>query len=151
MSLVKMNFSIGINAPRQRVWDAMLGEKTYNEWTSAFSPSSSFEGDWSEGSRIRFVGKDENGNVCGMFSRIVENRELEFLAIEHLGTINNGVEESAGASEWAGAREDYHFSEKNGVTTVRVEQDMVASYETMFQEMWPKALENLKTIAERTS
>jgi uncharacterized protein YndB with AHSA1/START domain len=151
MSLVKMNFAIDVNAPRQRVWDAMLGEKTYNEWTSAFSPSSSFEGDWSKGSRMRFVGKDENDNVCGMFSRIVENRRLEFLAIEHLGTINNGAEESAGTSEWAGAREDYHFSEKNGITTVRVEQDMVAEYEPMFQEMWPKALENLKAIAERTS
>ncbi len=151
MSLVKINFSITIDAPRQRVWDVMFDDKSYGEWTSAFSPSSTFEGDWSEGSRIRFVGKDENGNLCGMSSRIVANRKLEFVAIEHLGTISNGIDETAGTSDWAGAREDYHFSEANGVTTVRVEQDMVAEYEAMFQEMWPNALAKLKALAESKS
>jgi uncharacterized protein YndB with AHSA1/START domain len=148
MSLVKMQFSIDITAPKQRVWDTMLGAKTYSEWTSAFSPSSYFEGDWSEGSRIRFLGKDENGNLCGMSSRIVANRKFEFLGIEHLSGINNGAEEVAGESAWAGACEDYHFSEASGVTTVRVEQDMVPEYEAMFQEMWPNALSKLKSLAE---
>jgi hypothetical protein len=151
MNLVKMNFSIDINAPTQRVWDVMLSEKTYSEWTSAFSPSSYFEGDWSEGSRIRFLGKDENGNLCGLSSRIVANRMFEFVGIEHLSGINNGEEEAAGASAWNGAREDYHFSEANGVTTLRVEQDMVPEYEAMFQEMWPNALAKLKALAENKS
>jgi uncharacterized protein YndB with AHSA1/START domain len=151
MSLVKMSLTIDIEAQKQRVWDVMLGEKTYGEWTSAFSPGSSFEGDWSEGSAIRFVGKDENGNLCGLYSRIVANHKFEFLGIEHLGGINSGVDEPADASEWAGAREDYHFSEKNGVTTVRIEQDMVAEYEAMFQEMWPNALQKLKVLAENKS
>jgi uncharacterized protein YndB with AHSA1/START domain len=150
MSMVKMQFSIDINAPRQRVWDAMFDPHTYREWTSAFSPSSYFEGSWSEGSRIRFLGQDEEGNLGGLSSRIVANRALEFVAIEHLAAISNGVEATE-PSEWSGAREDYHFSERNGVTTLRIEQDMVASYEAMFQEMWPKALEKLKTIAERQS
>jgi uncharacterized protein YndB with AHSA1/START domain len=150
MSLVKTNFSIDINAPRQRVWDVMFDDKGYREWTSAFSGSSSFEGSWSEGSRIRFLGQDEQGNQCGLSSRIVANRPLEFVAIEHLRGITNGVDD-ANESEWTGAREDYHFSEKNGVTTVRIEQDMVAEYETMFQEMWPNALAKLKALAERTS
>jgi hypothetical protein len=104
MSLVKMSFTIDIEAQKQRVWDVMLGEKTYGEWTSAFSPGSSFEGNWSEGSDIRFVGKDENGNRCGLYSRIVANRKFEFLGIEHLGSISSGVEERAGTSKWAGAR-----------------------------------------------
>jgi uncharacterized protein YndB with AHSA1/START domain len=151
MSLVRMKFSIDIKAPKQRVWDAMLGEKTYREWTSAFSPGSYFEGDWNEGSRIRFLGKDENGNLCGMSSRIVANRKFEFVGIEHLSGINNGAEEVAGDSAWAGAREDYHFSESNGVTTVRIEQDMVPEYEAMFQEMWPNALVKLKALAESAS
>lgn len=108
----------------------------------------SYEGSWSEGSRIRFLGLDEQGNQCGLSSRIAANRPLEFVAIEHLRGITNGVDD-AEASEWTGAREDYRFSEKNGVTTVRIEQDMVADYEAMFQEMWPKALENLKALAEK--
>jgi uncharacterized protein YndB with AHSA1/START domain len=151
MSLVKMTFSIDIKAPAQRVWNTMLGEKTYRQWTSAFSPSSYFEGDWNEGSRIRFLGKDENGNLCGMSSRIDANRKFEFIGIEHLSGIENGAESAAGESAWAGAREDYHFSESNGVTTVRIEQDMVPEYEAMFQEMWPNALAQLKALAENGS
>lgn len=151
MSLVKMTFSIDINAPKQRVWDTMLGVKTYRQWTSAFSPSSYFEGDWNEGSRIRFLGKDESGNLCGMSSRIVANRKFEFIGIEHLSGIDNGVESASGESAWAGAREDYHFSEANGVTTVRIEQDMVPEYQAMFQEMWPNALAQLKALAENGS
>lgn len=151
MSLVKMTFSIDIKAPAQRVWNTMLGEKTYRQWTSAFSPSSYFEGDWNEGSRIRFLGKDENGNLCGMSSRIDANRKFEFIGIEHLSGIENGVESAAGESAWAGAREDYHFSESNGVTTVRIEQDLVPDYEAMFQEMWPNALAQLKALAENGS
>jgi uncharacterized protein YndB with AHSA1/START domain len=151
MSFVRMIFSININAPKQRVWDVLLGEKTYREWTSAFSPSSRFEGDWSEGSRMRFVGNDENGNLGGLSSRIVTNRPFECIAIEHLAAINNGVEEAPGSSDWAGAREDYYFSEAGGVTTLRVEQDMVAQCEAMFLEFWPNALAILKALAEKKS
>ncbi len=32
----KLEFAILINAPRERVWDAMLQDGTYREWTSAF-------------------------------------------------------------------------------------------------------------------
>jgi hypothetical protein len=124
----------------------MLGAKTYTEWTSAFSPGSYFEGDWSEGSAIRFLGKDEQGNACGLSSRIVANRPYEFIGIEHLEGV--GPQQDSGSSAWAGAREDYHFSEANGVTTLRIEQDMVSEYEAMFNEMWPKALKLLKALAE---
>jgi uncharacterized protein (DUF2236 family) len=86
-----------------------------------------------------------------MSSRIIANRKFEFVGIEHLSGINNGAEEVAGESAWAGAREDYHFSESNGVTTVRIEQDMVPEYEAMFQEMWSNALAKLKALAENGS
>ncbi|MDQ5893468.1 MAG: hypothetical protein QG640_480, partial [Patescibacteria group bacterium] len=29
----KIHFSIQINAPKEKVWDTMLGEATYREWT----------------------------------------------------------------------------------------------------------------------
>jgi hypothetical protein len=151
MATVKIHFSVEINAPKKRVWDVMFADETYREWTSAFSPGSHFEGSWDEGSRIRFLGPDASGKKSGISSRIVEVRKNEFMGIEHLGMINAGVEDttSDAVKDWVGAREDYHFSEKNGVTTVRVEQDMAAEYEAMMREMWPKALAILKTISER--
>lgn len=150
MSIVKIQFSIEINAPCQRVWDVMFDPDTYREWTSAFSPSSYFEGSWSEGSRIRFLGVDERGNLGGFSSRVVTNQPYRLVAIEHLAVVENGVEVTA-PSEWTGAREDYHFAEKDGVTSVRIEQDIVADYADMFKTLWPKALAKVKALAEQHS
>src|SRR5690606_4647550 len=102
----KLQFSIFINASKEKVWDTMLGEDTYRQWTKAFNPTSRFEGDWSEGSKILFIGTDENGeNEGGMVSRIAENRPYEYISIEHLGFVQGGVEdtESEHIKEWIGA------------------------------------------------
>jgi uncharacterized protein YndB with AHSA1/START domain len=66
----KLHFEILINAPRERVWDVMLADETYRDWTSAFHPGSYFKGDWSEGSKMLFLGPNEDGSEGGMVSTI---------------------------------------------------------------------------------
>jgi len=91
----KIHFSIIINAPREKVWETMLGEATYPQWTNSFSPGSYFKGSWDEGSKILFLGQNPDGTgEGGMVSRIKESRLHEFVSIEHLGTISNGVEDT---------------------------------------------------------
>ncbi len=80
-------YSIEIDAPREKVWRVMIEDKSYRDWTSAFCPNSHFEGDWSEGSEIRFLGDGPNGESGGMFSRIRENKSYERISIEHLGIL----------------------------------------------------------------
>jgi uncharacterized protein YndB with AHSA1/START domain len=148
----KLNFSIFINAPREKVWNTMLEDQTYREWTKAFDPSSHFKGSWEEGSKILFVGSDENGaGENGMVSRIKENRLHEYVSIEHLGILKDGVEDTTSeeATKWAPAYENYTFIEKDGGTELRIDADIDDQYKEMFEGMWPKALENLKEIAER--
>jgi uncharacterized protein YndB with AHSA1/START domain len=151
MATVKLHFEIDINAPKKRVWEVMFADATYREWTSAFSPGSYFEGSWTQGARIRFLGPNPGGEPSGISSRIAEVRPYEFMGIEHLGMINAGVEDttSDAVKRWVGAREHYSFSETNGVTMLRVEQDMATEYEAMMRDMWPKALAKLKAIVER--
>lgn len=146
----KLHFSIDINAPREKVWDTMLEDETYRQWTEVFAPGSHYEGSWEEGSKIRFLAADEEGNKGGMLSRIKENREPEFLSIEHLGVVQNGEEDttSSEVKEWAGAFENYTLKEKNGKTEVLIDMDTVEEYKDMFQEMWPKALQRLKELSE---
>ncbi len=147
----KINFSIVINAPRDKVWDTMLSDATYRAWTMPFHPGSYFKGDWSEGSKILFIGPDaESGNEMGMVSRIAENRLHEFISIEHLGMYNNGVEdtESEEAKQWAPAFENYSFSDKDDGTQLQVDIDITEEYKETFEEMWPKALQILKELAE---
>jgi uncharacterized protein YndB with AHSA1/START domain len=150
MAMQKLHQSIHINAPREKVWNTMLGDASYREWTKAFHEGSYFKGDWSEGSKILFIGPDENGEM-GMVSRIKENRPYEFISIEHLGIYKNGVEDTTSdeAKQWAPAYENYTFTEKDGGTELTVDQDIEEEYKTSFEEMWTKALEKLKALAEQ--
>lgn len=150
----KQHYSIHINAPREKVWDAMLDEKTYREWTRPFSPSDTdgrYEGGWNEGDEIRFIGVGEDGKEGGMFSKIAKSRKPEFLSIEHLGIIANGVvdTESDMVKAWIGAHENYTFNEVDGGTELLIDVDIDESMLDEFNRSWPLALQKLKEIAER--
>lgn len=147
----KIHHTIHINAPRAKVWDTMLSDATYREWTKAFGEGGYFKGDWSQGSKILFIGVDpESGKEMGMVSRIAENRPHEFLSIEHVGVYADGVEDTTSelAKQWAPAFENYTFIEKDGGTEVQIDQDMQEEHKEMFDAMWPDALQRLKTLAE---
>jgi hypothetical protein len=146
----KLRHTIFIDAPRQRVWDVMLADGTYRQWTSAFHPGSYYKGDWSEGSKILFLGPSPEGGEGGMVSRIKENRLHEFISIEHLGIFHDGVEdtESAAAKQWAPAYENYTFADKDGGTELSIEMDIESKEKDNFETMWRNALARLKQIAE---
>lgn len=146
----KLNTSIFINAPKEKVWDIMLGEETYKQWTSAFCEGSYYKGSWEEGSKILFVGPGEDGKEGGMVSRIKENRKYEYVSIEHLGILKDGVEDTTGeeAKKWAPAYENYTFTEKDGGTELSIDQDIEDEYKDSFMDMWAKALSKLKEICE---
>jgi uncharacterized protein YndB with AHSA1/START domain len=153
----KLTYKIMINAPREKVWDTMLNDETYRKWTDVFSPGSHYVGDWNQGSKIHFLGPDEKGIMSGMVSRIKENRKYEFISIEHLGVVADGKEDTTSDSvkAWAGGRENYTFRElppdrggQNGTTEVLVELDSPEEFKDMFENIWPKALQKLKELAE---
>lgn len=148
----KLHFSIVVNAPREKVWHAMLDDEPYREWTTVFNQGSYYEGSWEKGSKILFLGPDpRTGKIGGMVSRIADSRPYEFVSIEHLGLVENGVEdtESEEAKKWAPAYENYTFKEVDGGTEVLVDVDSEESMAEEFSKLWPAALEKLKTIAER--
>ena len=147
----RLHFAIDINAPKEKVWSAMLDKDSYQKWTEAFGAGSSYEGKWKKGSKIRFLAPDENGKMQGIVSRIKENRKHEFVSIEHLGLVKDGLEDTASdeVKKWAGALENYTFKEKNGFTEVAVDVDTDEEYAEMFEDMWPKALQKLKKLAEK--
>jgi hypothetical protein len=149
----KIHFSIQINTPREKVWNTMLDDATYRQWTVPFSAASYYVGSWETGSEIKFFGGEENAKdqVSGMYAKIKENRPHQFVSIEHLGMINNGVidTESEEVKKWTPAFENYTFVDKDGGTEVSVDMDITDEYKDMFRDMWPKALEILKTISEK--
>jgi hypothetical protein len=147
----KLKFNINIQAPKEKVWEIMLGDHTYRKWTEPFMPGSYFVGDWSEGSKILFLAPDGKGNEAGMVSKIKANRPYEYISIEHLGFIENGKEDttSDAVKSWAGAHENYTLLENKGLTKVLVELDTAEEHKDMFENSWQEALKKLKALAEK--
>ncbi|MBK7234008.1 MAG: SRPBCC domain-containing protein [Saprospiraceae bacterium] len=149
----RIQYSIKIDAPASKVFNTMLGlEKieTYNQWTSVFNASSTYEGEWSKGSKMYFIGFGEDGERRGMISEIAEYIPNRFVSIRHYGMVKGETEITEGpeVEKWAGGLENYTLEEKEGVTTVIVDIDITEEYMDYFNENWPKSLEKLKEISE---
>jgi uncharacterized protein YndB with AHSA1/START domain len=151
--MINIHFKISINAPVNLVFDKMLGltdKVTYEQWTAAFNPTSSYEGNWEQGQKMLFVGVDENGAKGGMISRIVAHEPNRFISIQHYGILKGDVELTEGeeVEEWAGGLENYTFEETNGTTTVRVDLDTAEDFLDYMNETYPLALAKLKKMCE---
>ncbi|MEZ4210962.1 MAG: SRPBCC domain-containing protein [Candidatus Paceibacterota bacterium] len=149
----KLQFKINIEASKEKVWDTMLEDATYREWTSVFSPGSYYKGDWSAGSKILFLGPDpRTGEEGGMVSMVSENKPYEFISLKHIGFVQNGIEdtESEMAKTWADSSfENYTFNEKDGKTELVIDLNVTDELAGEFERMWPDALKKLKEISER--
>jgi len=147
----KMHFEINIEAKAEKVFQYMLDDKKYSEWTSVFNPSSHYIGSWEKGSKILFLGTDSDGRTGGMVSRIKENIQDRFLSIEHYGVIKDGSEIFCGpeVDQWAGALENYTFTGAEGTTLLKIDVDVHEDYISYFAATWPEALKKLKEICEK--
>jgi hypothetical protein len=146
-----IRFNISINAGKQKVYDTMIADATYREWTKAFHEGSFYSGSWDKGSEIHFLGPSEDGKLGGMYSRIAENIPGEFISIQHLGMINDGVIDTTSeeVKKWAPSFENYTFTGDGNSTDLKVEMQTPKEYKATFEEMWPRALQLLKTLAEK--
>lgn len=142
----KINFSISINAPKEKVWKTLWDDTTYRKWTSVFSSTSYADTDWKEGSKVLFL--DSQGS--GMVSKIEANRPNEFMSFKQLGEVKDGVEdtESDKVKQWAGALENYTLKEVNGITELLVAMDTIDDFKGFLMETFPKALEQVKILSE---
>ena len=143
----KMNFSIDINAPREKVWNVLWGDQSYRDWTSAFMEGSyAVTDDWKEGSKVLFLATDGKGIV----SKVDAKRPNEFMSFEHQGIVKDGVEDttSDAVKEWKGAKENYTLKEAGNGTKLIIDMDISEEEKEYFEKVWPKALERVKDLAE---
>ncbi len=143
----RIYFKIEIDAPKEKVWDILLGETNYQLWTQVFAEGSRVVTTWEKGTKALFLGaKDE-----GMVSKIADHIPNEFISIQHLGFYKDGVEDydSEEVKKWGNAFENYKISTKeDGKSLLSVEMDTTEEYKSYFEESWPKALEKVKELAE---
>ncbi len=155
----KLQFKVSILAPVTKVHDFMLGiheKANYEQWTSLFNPTSTYEGSWEKGSKIRFVGVDEKGEKGGIVSKIADHIPHRFVSIQHYGLLQAGMEITEGpeVEKWANGFENYTFAEINGpdghqVTSVTVDLDTTEDFVDYLNDHYPKALAKLKELCEK--
>lgn len=150
----KLQFTVSIHAAVTKVYDFMLGISsisTYEQWTSLFNPTSTYEGSWDKGNKMLFVGVDEQGEKGGMVSKIAENIPNQFVSIQHYGLFKAGKEITEGpeVEKWANGFENYTFEENNGTTTITVDLDTTEDFLDYMNQSYPKALDKLKELCEK--
>ncbi|ASZ13642.1 SRPBCC domain-containing protein [Chitinophaga pendula] len=145
----RLSYNISINAPKERVWEVLWQDAYYRQWTAPFSDGSHAVSDWKKGSKVLFLDPKEQG----MLSRIDDLIPNEYMSFRHLGEVKDGKEDftSAFAQECANNEvyENYTLQSVDGKTNVRVDTDLPEEYVSMMDGLWPKALQQLKEIAER--
>src|SRR5687767_4926578 len=126
----RLNYNVTINAPKAKVWETLFNDATYREWTSVFSEGSHAITDWKEGSKVQFLGPD-GGGMYSQINKVIPN---ELMEIKHLGEMKDGQEQPSGPDthSWYGAMENYHLTETNGVTELKVEMDTEENFEEYF-------------------
>jgi hypothetical protein len=151
--MIPLQFKVNIQAPVSTVYEFMLGlnhKTTYEQWTSVFNPTSTYEGSWDKGSKILFLGVDEQGEKNGTVSRIVENHRNQRVSIQHYGLLkgNEEIIDGPEVAQWANGIEQYTFEEHEGATILTVEMDTAEAFEGYMKEHYPKALAKLKMLCE---
>ena len=145
-----VRYEIDIHASVSSVWNTLIEAETYEVWVKAFSPNSYFEGEWVQGSEIRFLDPDMGGTKAVL--EIVEPEK--HLAAKHIALISKEGEESTSgemADKWLGTTEDYVLTKVGDASKLVIEIKTHEDFVAMFNDAWPKALASIKKLSEKSA
>ena len=145
--MIKLKYSIEVNAKKEHVWKTMLAPDTYQKWVKAFSADSKFIGEWKQGETILFFDSNLGGSkaVLEIYNTYNEILAKHFSMVDKDGKENN---EDEMAKKWIGTTERYRFTETGNKTKLGIEMTTDETFSEMFNTSWPKALEIIKSLCE---
>lgn len=146
MKKLTIKLSIELDAPKEKVWDVLLQDKSYRIWTSVFHPGSYVETDWKQGTNVLF--KTPEGS--GLVSTVLLHQPQEIISFQHAGVLKNGVEDfdNDEVKNWRDFKETYVVKEKDGITQLFIDQDITEEHADGFSTTWKKALQKIKELSE---
>lgn len=142
-----LHFEIVIDTPVTQVWDMMLSKEGYEKWAGVAWPGSTFEGEWKEGTEMKFVSPTGEGTLAKI-EKLVPYNAIEAIHIAVLLKEGKQDRESDMAKNWIGATECYYFHEVPEGTQIMVRMKIYEAWAKMMEDTWPKALQALKEMVE---
>lgn len=144
----KMEFSIKIQAPRNKVWGTLWDDKTFRDWGNIIDEGQYMVGEMKEGNEVQFISSVSGYGVTSLIEKLDPHKFVLFRQMaDTADTKESGEQERE--KEWTGGTETYSLVEKEGVTTLVVELDVPRGQEETFKVRFPKALERVKILAEK--
>ncbi|MDN3607974.1 SRPBCC domain-containing protein [Kaistella yonginensis] len=141
----KLEFSIEIKASKEKVWEALWNNANYRKWTATFIPGSYYEGELREGSNVRFLSPGENG----MFTLVEQVIPFKSMHFKHFGEVIEGINQAKTYGDEAIEQYDLVETDEGSLLTVTLNTE--EEYITYFTNSFPRALHEVKEIAESYS
>lgn len=142
----QMQFAIAIHASKAKVWSTLWQDASFREWAGIIDPGTYMVGELKEGNEVQYISAENGYGVTSLVEKLVAG---EFLLLRHSADTQE-VGKRVRKKEWTGGLESYSLVEKNGLTTLKAAFDVPAGMEDYFQIHYPRALERVKILAERT-
>lgn len=140
----RMEFSIEIQASREKVWRTLWDDKTFRDWASIIDEGTYMVGEMKEGSEVQFISSRGGYGVTSFVEKCSPN---EFVSLRHMkDTKDSGAQERE--REWTGGMESYSLAESNDITTLTLTVDVPPGQEGTMETRIPKALERVKVLSE---
>jgi hypothetical protein len=142
-----LTYRIEIDAPRPHVWETMLAPDGYRHWVKAFSPGSTYAGEWLQGTHMDFY-DPEMGGTRALLEVVDPPASVHARHVATLGKDRAPETASEIALKWIGSTETYTLEDTGGATTLTIEVRTHPDFVAMFEAAWPKALGMLKELCE---
>ncbi len=137
-------FSISINASRQRVWEVLWSDETFRDWANVIDEGTCMEGEIVEGGTVHFLSSIGGYGVRSLVTELIPQHRVSFHQVEDTKDFGKEVR----PSEWTGADETYELLETAGVTTLTLTMGVPPTQVLMMTERVPNALARIKELAE---
>lgn len=139
-------FSVQIAASKEKVWETLWQNDTLPQWAGLIDPGTYLKGELKEGNQVEWISAENGYGVTSLVKKLIPN---EYLLLAHQADTKNSGQEVRD-KEWTGGTESYELTELNGTTTLTAKFDVPADMEDYFDDAYPKALNRVKELAEKT-
>ena len=140
----KLSFSIKISASKVDVWNTLWNHDTFLIWANIIDEGTYMLGEMKQGNEVQFISSVNGYGVTSLIDKLLP---YQYICFKH-GADTKESGRKKRDKEWTGGEESYTLTESNGVTTLQIESDIPSELEKYFELKLPKALEQIKLLAE---